>query len=124
MSTKKEPKKLICPECGEKFIQYNEKQKFCCKACKNRYNAKLRKRSKYKKICKTCGKAFETIEKNAKYCSRDCANKGREKLPEREKRQNERESRKRNMEWIVKINKEAQKAGLKYGDYVAMMGEK
>lgn len=78
-----------------------------------------RKGQSYSKICPICGKRFRTDKDLTKYCSRECyrvsvnRRKGiaKEKKVEAEKNHNQ----------LFQLAKEAQVAGLSYGQYVARM---
>lgn len=80
------------------------------------------------RICAVCGNEFIATRANAKYCSEECLAEGlrmRTRRNEREKAERKREERKRRKESqkaIIDIAVEAKKAGMSYGQYVAVMG--
>ena len=65
-------KKVICPICGEKFLQIRPEQVFCSNKCKHKSTE-----DKIKCICEHCGIEFvrkrsEVIKNKRHYCSNEC----------------------------------------------------
>ncbi|MEI6296302.1 MAG: hypothetical protein WCO84_01475 [bacterium] len=50
-----------CVYCGEKYIQKNKNQKFCCIKCKQLYYKEKREDILY--ICDYCGKHYTSLNK-------------------------------------------------------------
>ena len=73
------------------------------------------------KRCKLCGKLFQA-EGNAQYCSRCCAQEVR-KMQNKESKRKQRKGvsgrgKGRNMSELARINEEARKLHMSYGQYV------
>lgn len=66
---------ILCPQCGEAFVQKRKEQRFCSFRCKH-----LNRRRSYPLTCKNCGKLYYvynigyTRRKN-NYCSTYCSKK-------------------------------------------------
>ncbi len=74
-------------------------------------------------ICEVCGKPFETIWPQAKYCSDECrikVEKEREAKRERH-RTRVKPSCTSDNQTIIEIMREANKAGMSYGQYVSKL---
>lgn len=72
------------------------------------------------KACEICGKEFTAGRKNAKFCSKECYKVGnceRTKQKQHEKGEEKRKNAEKMPIW--KINEEARKMGLSYGQYKA-----
>jgi len=75
--------KLICKNCGIKFIGFpsQKNRKFCSKKCRFEYT-KGKKHPRYveriNKSCEFCGKKYKVLasQKDSKYCSKECQQKG------------------------------------------------
>ena len=81
-----------------------------------------------KRKCVICGKSFGSERYNAKYCSETCKDKGRQAITKenerikRERATKARKARKNSQKQLINISAEAKKAGMSYGQYVAMKG--
>lgn len=64
-------KKVKCATCGKIFITNLYNKKYCCKAC--REHADTRLRLNLTKVCPYCKKEFTTTKSRRKFCSETCA---------------------------------------------------
>lgn len=80
-----------CRVCGEEFTATRSTQIYCCRACKHRRAARVKKNAKPQAmgVCPVCGEEFRQVG-NLTYCSAEC----------RKKAQRERARARRS--WILK----------------------
>ena len=111
-----------CKWCGKPFEHENVLKLYCTPEC---YNAANRERSRAKssgakeKQCVCCGKTFIQNGHKQVYCSSECrAEITRSAVRERNKKK---PKPKKKACALRDLNREAQKRGMSYGQYVAML---
>lgn len=60
---------IICKNCGKDHYAGRANSKFCCDACRDKYNKKNRG---HKQVCNYCGEEYRNYYKR-KYCSFECS---------------------------------------------------
>ncbi|MGN0178036.1 MAG: helix-turn-helix transcriptional regulator [Monoglobaceae bacterium] len=90
-TSKKEPPKPVCEECGKVLIQMpkTKPRRFCSDRCKTQWWSKhpdAGNRSGFSFICEYCGKEFKSyVSKTRRYCSTHCYAQARCKSNEKKR---------------------------------------
>lgn len=99
------------PDCGGKFIQTSNNQRYCSKSCAQHAKYINRKLEDMKnKTCKWCGTHFITAT-GAKYCCKECAQMANKRRTARMK------PRSKPKISLAEANEMARAEGLTYGQY-------
>lgn len=71
-----------CKNCGQEFISVRTTNVFCSVACREEYNARLKREEKETnpKVCIICGAEFIPLNSNVKCCSKECREERRKRV--------------------------------------------